>query len=175
MYLDGKFEENPKSYSDGSMHYIDFCDGDQMSLLALNTMIVSYVSEGFFLRLWYHLSGTSLDVGLFELESDVDVLEMCQIINPKYGYVEIYVITILTIGMEKEMGASQEENLMQNPFPDSIQAKIDLEEIVREFEGLYKDFSDDDEFDSEYVVDASGVTVSVFIPVSPTRILMMMI
>ncbi|KAL1802690.1 hypothetical protein ACET3Z_031337 [Daucus carota] len=45
LYLDGKFEENPKSYRGGSVHYIDFCEGDQTSLLELYSMIVSCGSE----------------------------------------------------------------------------------------------------------------------------------
>ena len=48
LYLDGKFEENPKSYRGGSVHYIDFCEGDQTSLLELYSMIVSCGSEVFF-------------------------------------------------------------------------------------------------------------------------------
>ena len=64
-------------------------------------------------------------------------------------------ITIPAIGLEKEMGSSQEEILMANPFPDSTKPELDLEESVRELEGLHKNFSDDDESDSEYVADAS--------------------
>lgn len=126
-----ELEENPKLYDGESVYYIDFCDADQMSLLELNTMIVSCCSERGYFRLWYHLSGTTLDFGLFELESDVYILKMRQMIKPKFDYVEIYVIRMPAIAREYDMGSSQEEILMQNPFLESTQAKIDLEESKR--------------------------------------------
>ena len=53
--------------------------------------------------MWYHLPDTTLDVGLFELESDVDILKMCQMINPKFGYVTIYVIRMPAIAREYDI------------------------------------------------------------------------
>lgn len=157
MFFNGDFEENPKRYSGGRVVYVDFCDSDMISLLEINTMLVDCGSRGGCYSLWYKLPGTTMEKGLFELETDDDLMLMCTLLDTKNRaktnrYVEVYVTKIEPLGVDKnDRLGSQEEIQMLNPFPESTQNEIDEEQELRDLEGLYKDFSDPDDSE-EYVM-----------------------
>ena len=167
LFYNGKMEENPKNYVGGSVAYVDYCDSDEMSHLEINAMLVSLGAIGGYYKLWYKLPGTSVDVGLFDLDTDDDLLVMCDLINPKKILVEVYVN--LTPAFNVKRATYQEEIHMMDPFPYSTQQEIDMETDLRNVNGLYENFSDpydskddhqnrvvDDESDESFHCDGSN-------------------
>ena len=150
MHCNGEMQEDPKKYIGGFVVYVDFCDSDAISLLEINSMLVECGARGGYYKLWYKLPGTLMENDLFELETDEELMLMCTLITnkerPKINrYVELFVSRIcapLNVELDGDWAPNQEEIHMGNPFPDSTQQEIDLEQELRDFEGLDKDFSD---------------------------------
>lgn len=108
-------------------------------------MLVSLGAMGGLYKLWYKLPGTTMDAGLFDLDTDDELLLMCDLIHPEKRVVEVYVN--ITPALNVERATYQEEIHMDDPFPIPTQQEIEMEADLRNAEGLYEDFSDP--YDSE--------------------------
>lgn len=93
LFHGGIMNENPRNYVGGSVDYVDFCNVDQMSMLEIYGMLNEVGYKGGYFNIWYKAPGTTMDRGLFELQSDDELLLMCAMM-PKAKYVEIYSTTI---------------------------------------------------------------------------------
>ncbi|KAL1814735.1 hypothetical protein ACET3Z_017309 [Daucus carota] len=125
LFYNEKMEENPKNYVDGSVAYVDFCDSDEMSLLEINAMLVSLGAIGGLYKLWYKLPGTTMDVGLFDLDTDDELLVMYDLINPEKRVIQVYVN--ITPPLNVERATYQEVIHMEDPFPFPTQQEIKME------------------------------------------------
>lgn len=73
-------QSNPKQYVNGTVDYIDNCNGDEMSLIELGSMMKDVDDFGGFHSYWYRLPNTNMERGCFELENDEDVILMCELL-----------------------------------------------------------------------------------------------
>ncbi|KAL8119681.1 hypothetical protein AgCh_016971 [Apium graveolens] len=89
-----------------------------------------------------------MDKGLFELDSDDELMVMCYLI-PKSRSVEVYVVGTPPNAMVDDRVIIHEEIRMENPFPKLPQCEMETEKELRKMEGVYRAFLDPDDSEEE--------------------------
>ncbi|KAL8100564.1 hypothetical protein AgCh_032713 [Apium graveolens] len=88
LYHGGQITDKPKAYVGGHVDYIDFCSSDHISLIEIFCMITYVGIKGPEIKNnWYKLPKTTMDRGLFKLDSDDEVMLMCTLMHVE-RYVE---------------------------------------------------------------------------------------
>lgn len=83
MFYDGEMVNNPKRYTSDLLVYLELCHSNALSLLEIKSMHIEFRSKCGFYELWFKIPETTMEKGLFELESDGDLMLMCALLNNK--------------------------------------------------------------------------------------------
>lgn len=77
LYHDGVVTENPKGYAGGGFSYIDRCNVNMISLIEIISMLKEFGCS----VLYYKLPSTDFEIGLWVLENDGDIMELCELVS----------------------------------------------------------------------------------------------
>lgn len=146
--------ENPKRYVGGSVDYVDLCDADTMSLIELMTMSKECGDLGAVITHYYKHPNTDMERGLWMLESDSDVVDMCDMM-PASRIIFIYSVSenpLASLTPEgaptQEYAPSQDPNLefVDNPISEH---EDDEDQDDPDWEDKGYDELSDDSWDSD--------------------------
>lgn len=150
----GVMTENPKHYDGGAFDYVDFCNVDMMSMLELGGRLKECGVLGCQMY-YYKFPKTDWINGLWTLETDSDVLEMCELVPPS-RLVVVFAVEIQPLAKESQI-PSQSYIPSQDPDLEFVEAEYDRD-FVREMfdeDGGYDEnasYNDSDPEDEDYVV-----------------------
>lgn len=147
LYHGGEMQFNPKKYVNGTVDYVDNCNGDEMSFLEIGSMLKEVNDCGGFHTYSYKLPKTDMERGCFDLESDEDVLHMCQLVANRdcklERYVEIFVETmepISTSQVEMNTQAADVQFVEASPRQAPLEKDINNQNYPsQDTENMYDD------------------------------------
>ena len=119
IYHGSNWVDNPRSCVGGTVDYFEFCNADQISIIEIYSMLKEVIEFGFH-QLWYKLPSTTFDRGSFALDTDEELMTMCELISEEDKYMEIYVPTMAQLSTEPCRDSDVE---FVEPTPNEAPAK----------------------------------------------------
>lgn len=156
LHFGGHFSSNPKAYIGGEIRYVDKCDGDELSLLEVFSMLTDCGVNVGMCELFYKLPNSIMDFGLFPLNSDIHVVEMCKVVEDSRL---IYVYCETGVETQASQFPYTECDYYVEPTPNRESERKMLEDVF-DLEGIPVDMYDIDQLLDKPIIDEIQVEIS---------------
>lgn len=124
LFHGGVFDTNSKKYVGEGYDYVDGCSVDMMSLLEVKSMLKDYGVLGS-QTLYYKYPKNDWVMGVWNLDSDSDVVEMCELVPPSRLVFVFAIAFEPLVTMTSHGNLTQELNPSQDPNLEFVETEDD--------------------------------------------------